>query len=134
MQPLNTTPSVSAYSVGDIVEAGGLKITYLSCGEYVSDNQFVQPKDGCCYLYCEFEFENTGNADVYVSSLDFDCYADGLDCDACYIREDDLGATLSAGRKAKGTVMFEVPVDATVVEVEYLSNIWTSDRVVFNAR
>ena len=48
-------------------------------------------------------------------------------------RDDNLSATLSAGRKVKGTVTFEVPVDATVVEVEYLTNFWTSNRVVFDA-
>ena len=63
---------------------------------------------------------------------DFDCYADGIDCQASYFRDDNISATLSAGRKAKGTVTFEVPDDAQVVEVEYVSNIWTSDRVVFS--
>lgn len=52
---------------------------------------------------------------------------------ASIFRDDNLGATISAGRKVKGTVTFEVPVDATVVEVEYLTNFWTSNRVVFDA-
>ena len=52
---------------------------------------------------------------------------------ASIFRDDHLSATISAGRKVKGTVTFEVPVDATVVEVEYLTNFWTSNRVVFDA-
>ena len=82
----------------------------------------------------EFEFENIGSSDEVVSSFDFDCYADGLNCKGVYIRDDDLSATLSAGRKTKGTVTFEVPLDATVIEVEYLSNYWSSNRVVFTAK
>lgn len=62
-----------------------------------------------------------------------DCFADGVSCDAAYFRDDNLSATLSAGRKAKGTVTFEVPLDAKIVEVEYLTNYWTSNRVVFDA-
>ena len=94
---------------------------------------FVVPAEGYHFISCEFEFENVGDSDEFVSSFDFDCYADGISCKGTYIREDELSATLSAGRKTKGTVTFEVPVDAEIVEVEYLSNYWTSNRVVFSA-
>lgn len=134
VQQMNAAPTEGAYHVGDVAESSKLKITYLSCDEYVSDNMFVVSSEGCHFISCEFEFENVGNSDEYISSFNFDCYADGVNCDASYIREDDLSATLSAGRKVKGTVTFEVPVDADVIEVEYLSNYWTSNRVVFTAK
>lgn len=133
VQQLNTTPTEGAYKVGDVVESSKLKITYLSCEEYVSDNMFLTPAEGHRYLTCEFEFENLGTSDEFISSLDFDCYADGANCKEAYVRDDNLSATLSTGRKTRGTVTFEVPVDATVIEVEYLSNYWTSNRVVFSA-
>ncbi len=131
VQQLNTTPTEGAHKVGDVVESSKLKITYISCEEFVSDNMFVTPADGYHYITCEFEFENVGSSDEYISSLSFDCYADGINCTSIYIRDDNLSATLSAGRKTKGTVTFEVPIDAKVIEVEYLSNYWTSNRVVF---
>ena len=134
VQETNTKPTENAYGVGDIVESSRLKITYLSCEEYESDNMFIVPADGYRFISCEFEFENIGSSDEYVSSFDFDCYADGIACKASFAREDDLSATLSAGRKTKGTVTFEVPLDATVIEVEYLSNYWTSNRVVFSVK
>lgn len=124
--------SADAHNVGDKVESDKLNISYLACAEYHSDNEFIQPKDGYRFVSCEFEFENTGSSDAYVSSLDFDCFADGTACEQTYI-EEQLSVTLSAGRKAKGMVIFEIPVDAAVVEVEYVSNYWTSDRLVFNA-
>jgi RNA polymerase subunit RPABC4/transcription elongation factor Spt4 len=127
----NPVPTDGAFAVGDVVEAGDLTITYLSCEPYDSDNMFAQPKDGYHYVTCTFAFENTGSDDEYILSTDFDCFADGLACTQTYIRDDDLSATLSAGRKAQGTVTFEVPDDATVIETEYLTNVWTSDRVVF---
>lgn len=52
---------------------------------------------------------------------------------ASIFRDDHLSATLSAGRKVKGTVTFEVPIGAATVEVEDLTNFWTSNRVVFDA-
>lgn len=133
-QPLNTEPSADAHKVGEVVESSRLKITYLSCEEYVSDSKFIVPADGYRYITCEFEFENVGTSDEYVSSVSFDCYADGIDCKGLFIRDDNLSATLSAGRKTKGTVTFEVPIDAQIIEVEYLSNYWTSNRVVFTVK
>ncbi len=134
VQQLNTTSTEGAYKVGDVVESSKLNITYLSCEEYVSDNMFVVPAEGYRFVTCEFEFENIGTTDEYVSSFSFDCYADGISCKGVYIRDDELNATLSAGRKTKGTVTFEVPIDAEVIEVEYLSNYWTSNRVVFTVK
>ncbi len=134
VQQLNATPTEGAYNVGDVVESSRLIITYLSCEEYMSDNMFVTPAEGYRFITCEFEFENVGTSDEYVSSLDFDCYADGINCKGIYIRDDELAATLSAGRKTKGTVTFEVPIDAEVIEIEYLSNYWTSNRVVFTVK
>lgn len=133
VQEKKATPSEDAHAVGDVVESSKLKITYLSCEEYISDNMFVEPATGYRFVSCEFEFENVGSSDEYISSFDFDCYADGLACSGIFIRDDDLSATLSAGRKTTGTVTFEVPVDADVIEVEYLSNYWTSNRVIFSA-
>ncbi len=129
----NTASTEGAYNVGDIVESDKMRITYLSCSEYASDNMFIQPKEGYHFVTCEFEFENLETSDETVTAFEFDCYADGAAMERTYT-ESDISATISAGRKAKGTVTFEVPLDASVVEVEYLTNYWTSKRVVFNAK
>lgn len=131
---LNTNATEGAYSVGDVIESSKLKITYLGCEDYKSENMFVQAKEGYHFISCILEFENLGNSDEHISSMSFDCYADGVDCDQTFIRDDDLSATLSAGRKCKGSVTFEVPNDAVVVEVEFISNYWTSNRVVFTVK
>lgn len=132
--PIDKTATAGAYKVGETAESSQLVINYLACEEYVSTNEFIQPRTGCHFVVCTFEFENVGSSDEFVSSWDFDCYADGVNCEQTFVREDDLGATISAGRKTKGTVVFEVPVEAEVVEVEYLSNYWTSNRVVFTVQ
>ena len=128
-----TAATEGALKPGDSLKGKTLNIQYLSCEEDSSDNPFINPKDGCGYITCTFEFQNVSSSDVTVTSFSFDCYADGVSCDAAYFRDDNISATLSAGRKAKGTVTFEVPLDAEVIEVEYLTNYWTSNRVVFDA-
>lgn len=127
----NTTATENAYVPGDIITIGDLTITYISCEEDTSYSDYYAPEDGYHYVTCTFEFENNGDGDEYISYLDFDCYADGVACDYAYYRDDGLSATISTGRKTKGTATFEVPDDATVVEMEFLDNAWTSSRAVF---
>ena len=123
-----------ALAVGDTVEESDLRITYLSCEKYDSSNMFIEPKKGCTYYSLELEFENLSGSDQSISTLSFDCYADGINCEQTFVRDDDLSATISAGRKAKGTVTFEIPDDAEVMEAEFNDNFWTSHRIVFTVR
>ena len=120
-----------AYKVGDVVESKSERITYISCGEYKSDNMFIQPKDGYKYIYLEFEFENLSSVDDNISYLYFKCYADGAACDSKYFSENELSATLSTGRKAKGRIYFEVPTSASTIEIEYESSFWSSSKITF---
>ena len=122
------------YSVGEVVEARGLKITYVSCEEYTpGEYDFFAPKDGYRIVVCTFEFENTGSSDIWISYFDFDCYADSYSCENYSLYFDNpLSATLSSGRKATGVVAFEVPNDAEVIEIEYdIYDFFDTKRIVF---
>lgn len=120
------------YSVGDTWTNDFVNVSYLECGEYKSDNQFMQPKDNYKYVYATFEFENVSDSDQTAMAYDFSCYADGYACDSFFGGEDaGFSETLSAGRKIKGTVYFEVPKDAKEIEIEYDTNFWTSENIIF---
>ena len=124
--------TANACKPGDTVETDSLKITYVSAKKTKSDNSFIQPKKGYHYVTFTFEFENISDSDVIVSSLSFDCFADGASCESAYFRDDDLSTvTLSPGRKTKGTVTFEVPDSAKTVEAEYEEMSLFGDRLVF---
>ena len=130
----DTTATDNAYSVGDTVDLNGLKMTYVSCEPYTSDNEFIQPKDGYHFERLTLDCENDSDKDQSISVLLFACYADGVAVDQSYSFDDDLDGTVSPGHKIAGTVTFEVPDDATTVEVEYTNNVWTSDHVVFKVK
>ncbi len=121
----------NAFRVGDIIETDKLRITYNKADKYVSDNMFLQPSDGMKYVYIELEVENLSKSDQNISYFSFECYADGNSCDGYYGMDNLLSADLSSGRKAKGTVAFEVPVDAKVIEFEFEDNFWTENKIVF---
>lgn len=123
------------FSVGDIVETPDLKISFLSASKYKSDNEFIQPKDGNVFYRMEFEFENTSDRDQTISSLmSWGCYADGYAADQSYIGDDEIDATLSPGKKIKGAVYYEVPKDSKEILLEYETNFWSEDKIVFVVR
>lgn len=117
---------------GDVIKTSDLKVTYLDCGEYTDYNEFSKPADGKKVVFATFEFENISKSDQYVSSFSFSCYADGYDCESYFSSDkESLDATLSSGKKTKGTVLFEVPKDAKEVSIEYDVNYFTSNKLTF---
>lgn len=128
----NDGETKTEFRAGDVIETSDLRISFISAEEYTSDNEFVQPDDGNTYCKMDFEFENISDSDRYVSSSDFKCYADGYDMEKEYLIEGlDLDATLSPGKKTKGAVFFEIPVDAEEITLEYETNFWTEDKIIF---
>lgn len=120
------------YYVGDTWQNKYVNVSFDDCGEYESDNQFIQPADGNKYIYAKFTFENIGKSDTTVGYWDFDCYADGYACDGTYGADDAaFSQTLSSGRKITGSVYFEVSQNATEIEFEYSPSFWTSEKIVF---
>lgn len=120
------------FKVGDIVETSDFKISFISSSEWESDNMFVEPKDGYVFYKFEFEFENISKSDQYVSSADFECYADGYSMESSYYGDDILSITsLSSGKKVKGSIYFEIPENAESIILEYETNFWTENKIVF---
>ena len=118
------------FNVGDVVETSDFKISFLSAGEY--KDKYIQPKDGCVYYRMEFEFENIGDSDATISSMmNWTCYADDYSVDQAWVGDDQIDATLSPGKKVKGGVYFEVPADANKITLEYETNFWSEDKVIF---
>lgn len=132
-EPQEVEEKSNIFNVGDVVEAEGLRITFISSETYTSDNQFMQPKDGYEYRKFEFKFENISDSDKSVSSMmDWECYADNAKVDQTWIGDDNgLDATLSAGRMTQGAVYFEVPVGVESIELEYDINFWKDDKIIF---
>lgn len=129
-RPEEETPEVqTVFHPGDVLETDDLTVAYLECGDFETEDYFP-PDEGTKVVCLTFEFENISSGDTLVSYYDFTCYADGYSCDS-YIWEKSLSADLSSGRKVTGSVYFQVPEDAQEIEVEYETNFWTEEKVLF---
>lgn len=117
--------------VGDVLDDSGLEITYVSAEKWNGYNQYSAPDSGNMIIKLWFEAKNTTSTDRYVSSFDFNCYADGVAAEEYYYGDDDISLTLSQGRSGSGAVYFEVPADAEKIEVEYEVNVWSDKKAIF---
>ena len=119
--------------VGENITTNSLKISYLELNDNFTDySKYADIKSGYKIIKATFEFENISNIDQYVSSGEFNCYADGYDCESFYSVDDSsFYSTLSTGKKAKGNVYFKVPITATEINLEYELNVWTSEKIIF---
>ena len=131
-----TNDEEKAFVVGDIVETSDLKITFVSAEKYKSDNEFIKPKEGNVYYKMEFEFENISDSDKALSTMiDLTCYADSYKVDQTYVGDDNgLDASLSPGKKAKGSVFFELPKNSKEISLEYSPSFWSDNKVVFKVK
>ena len=121
------------YSVGEVYEDKNIAIKFVSTNDnFTGYSKYATVKSGYKIIKADFEFENVGDSDVLASSYDFDCYADGYDCESFWSVDDSsFSSTLSKGKKAKGSVYFEVPKDAKEITLEYELNMWTDKKVEF---
>lgn len=104
----------------------GMTLTVLSAGPYDTGNEFMQPADGNIYYAVQMELANNGSSDTTVSSLlGFSAYADDYAVDQAYVNDDMLDGTVAAGKKIKGSLVYEIPSTTKTLQIDYKSNFWT---------
>ena len=112
------------------------KITMTEMNLNVTDyNEYLGPKDGNKIIALKFEVENisSDNDELYVSSFEFNAYADGVAADSYIYGSDkynDLSATVGKGKKTIGYVLYEVPINSQKITVEYNTNFWVDGSVI----
>lgn len=107
------------------------KITMTEINTNVTDySQYLGPKNGNKIIAIKFEVENISNDtdELYVSSLNFSGYADGVAVESYIYGSDkykDLSATVGKGKKTVGYVLYEVPTNTQKITIEYNADFWT---------
>lgn len=121
------------YSVGSVYEDNFIAIKYVSCDNNFNNySKYADIKNGYKVVKVEFEVENIGKSDTSITSWDFECYADGYSCNEFYNHDETyLSATLSSGKKTKGALLYEVPIDAQKIILEYDTNIFSNNKISF---
>jgi Telomeric repeat-binding factor 2. len=122
--------------LGDTLEVNGLKITFLDSWEYQND-YYNAP--GHVFITLEFEIVNNNNTDVNISAqYHFAAYVDNFTITsnstaiefASLNGLDVLEGTVASGRGIRGTIIYEIPEDWDVFEVEFTPYV-DGDTVIF---
>lgn len=128
-----TKPEIKQCKVGETFNNEKIAIRFVAANENFKDySEYAKVKAGYQIIRAEFEFENVGTTNQYISSYDFECYADGYNCDSFWSVEDSsFSTTLSSGKKAKGVVYFEIPENSKSITLEYNVDTWNDETVEF---
>ena len=128
-----TEPEVKECKVGETFKDDEIAIKFVAVDEnFKGYSEYAQIETGYKIIRAEFEFENIGTSSQYISSYDFECYADGNNCDSFWSVEDSsFSTTLSSGKKEKGAVYFEVPENSESISLEYNVDTWNDEIVEF---
>ena len=121
----------TSFKINETFQNSYEKITMTEVNTNVKEySEYFGPKDGYKIIAAKFEVENINNEqdELYVSSLSFNAYADGVAVDSYFYGDDtynDLSATIGKGKKTVGYVLYEVPKNASEIIIEYCADFWT---------
>jgi GTP-dependent phosphoenolpyruvate carboxykinase len=128
-------PKVETFKIGDSVKAGNLIFTVNST-RTDEGNEFIKPGEGKTYYIVDVTVENTGNESEAVSSLMmfklFD--ADGYNYSVTFGPETkgSVDGEISPGRKIRGELVFEIPEEATGLELQIDPTVFGSGQIIVN--
>ena len=125
------------YNVGETYTDNYCSITMTGTNlNFTNYNPYSDVPSGYKVIQATFDFTNNGTDDFLADAYSFDCYADNESCEEFYYVDDSgFSDTLSAGKQATGrNVYFLVPENAGTITLEYETNMWTDNRVVFNVQ
>ncbi|MBD8922380.1 DUF4352 domain-containing protein [bacterium] len=124
------------FKINETFENKYEKITMTEVNTNFTDySEYNEPSSGKKYIMLKFEVENIDQEkdELYVSSVNFSAYADGVSVNSAIVLNDkynDLSATLGKGKKAVGYLAYEVPVDAKKITITYNADFWTDGNSI----
>jgi len=126
----------TSFSINETFQSTRTKITMTEVNlDFKDYSEYSEPTSGYKVIMAKYEIENIDEKsdEQYISSSDFNAYADGNAVESFYGAKDtykDLTATLGKGKKVSGYVFYEVPLNATKITIEYNANFWVDGNTI----
>lgn len=132
--PKSFERSAGAIPVGQTYEGRNLKVTCQSAEIVDGKDYYMEPREGYEFRTCTFEVKNKSVEAANIGTYCFSCYADGVSCPIVYLDNETLNGEAKPGKNIKGTISIEVPIDAQVVEIEYLEDFMDDTIAIFEVK
>jgi Domain of unknown function (DUF4352) len=125
------------YNLNDIIKVSDFEFTVFSAKEYISENQFIKPKDGNKLIKVELMIENKGDKKETVSSM-LNFYlkdSDGVKGVQSFIADDkSIDGEFLKGDKIKGTITYEVSKDSKGLKLYYNPSFILGKSIVIDLK
>lgn len=128
--------SNDTFGLMETAQANNVKVT-MTKYEESNGSEWNKPSSGNVFVLAEFEIENGSSSDLAISSvLSFESYVDGYATNYSLSAIMDksgtqLDGTVAPGKKMKGWIGWEVPLDWKEVEIHFTDNVWIGSTFKF---
>lgn len=128
------SPKTQVHNIGDSVEADQMVFTVNGVRE-IPGNEFFKPQEGNIYYAIDVTVENKSNESKAVSSvMMFDLIdSEGYSYNITIGPETkgQLDGEIAAGRKLRGELAYEIPKNATGLELEIDPSVWGTGKIIY---
>jgi hypothetical protein len=125
-------------SIGEPVRSENFELTVHSLDDqYTTSDEYFQPTPGQRYVVVELSLKNVSDTSQDYSSFDFKLHdADNFEYDSTYVNaEHELdGGSLLPGETIRGSVAFQLPVDAQLDRLVYEPGFFGEGRIDIKLR
>lgn len=124
------------FAIGETAEMNDVQVTMTDYSES-NGSEWNEPADGKIFVLVEFEIQNNSDSELAVSSaLSFEAYADDYAANVSLgalieNEQTQLDGSIAPGKKMRGWVGYEVPVEWKNLEIHFTDNVWSSDKFKF---
>lgn len=109
------------FSKGETATFGDFEVTVNKVITGYEPNSILKPDEGNQYIVVDLTVKNISDSSQYVSQFDFDVAVNGVDVNSSFLSADQdfKGSQLQAGASVTGTIVYEVPLDASNLKLTY---------------
>ncbi len=131
-QALNSEKK-ETFKHGEIFVNGYLDVKYNFANlNFKKYGQYAHIKSQHKVIQAQFEFQNVSEVDRLITSDEFKCYVDGVECERFLnVSDASFSNILSAGKKIIRNIYFEVPLNAKEIKIKYENPFVSKEFVEF---
>lgn len=124
------------FRVGETAEFKNIQATLLNVTES-NGSEFNTPEEGKVFVLAEIEITNNSDKDLAISSMmSFEAYQDGYSTSTSFSAmmentAEQLDGTISPGKKMKGVIGYELPIDYKELEIHLSLDLLSDTKIVF---
>lgn len=128
------------HKLNEAADIDNVRVQVLGYEESLG-NEWAVPKEGCEFVFVNFEIVNNTEEEITVSSMaSFESYCGGYRLDyspeaftalATNMDRQQMDGSIAGDSTLNGYLCLEVPADWQVIEIHYSTDVWSNNKIKF---